>query len=688
MIFDRADVEGVAVLTMATPDSHVNVVDVTLFRELSEQFDAITKDDGVEAIVLISAKVDNFGVGADLDWVDELSRSRRGPNLVEEIHTLMARLYWSRKPLVAAIDGSALGGALELGLACRSIIATPSSTFGLPEVRLGLMPGGGGTVLLPRCVDPPAAVEMLTTGRHVTSARAHELGLVAEIVGSDELVTIAVTTTQEITGLPRDPWTHETDIAEAVDRYGPGGEDAIGRIVDSIRFSADHDLEDALTEERRFFFEQIRTPQARSGIHQFRAERALKRRAGPPREAVAALGVIGAGQMGAGIAATAALNGIHVVVRDVDEQTVERAHDVFKATIDRHGASAVRSVGSWTGGLAWDSHEELNAVIEAVYESETLKSEVLTEVCSSLRTDALIATNTSSLSIAKLATAVDCPDRFLGMHFFSPVDRMRLVELIPHSGTSEEAVRRATDLGRQMRKVPVVVSDSPGFFTSRVYARWLVEGIRLLMEGSSPDAIDRAAGEAGFAAGPMVAIDEASVDLVLAASIGQVASKIMSTRIDVGQVTTGLTTLRSSGLTGRRKGRGFYVYDESGMRTGPNPAIHDVLGIPPRGPREDEMMDRLVLAFVSESLLTWDEGVLCHPDDGDFASVAGIGFPRGLGGPFHYSDQLGPRTLLDQLSRLGPAFPAGITLNELARTESSFSSFKRTSLPPLTSPNR
>ncbi len=474
-----------------------------------------------------------------------------------------------------------------------------------------------------------------------------------------------------------------------------------------------------------------------AAAHLEQAKQALAGLADGVGEPVRQLGVIGGGQMGAGIAATAVSLGLATTVRDVSEESLSRARayrDKVLARTAGEGASRGSSPGGepgrsggesnpggepdltggesdsggepglsdgesnrggepdlaalsgeesdsggepdlaalWTATPGWDHFDRADAVIEAVFELPELKDTVLEDVGGIVGEQALVASNTSAIPIRTLATSVPDPSRFIGMHFFSPVDRMPLVELIPHDGTAAETVTRAAALGRQLGKVGVVVGDAPGFFTSRVYARWLVEGVRLLLDRATVEEIDGAAKTVGFPVGPLRAHDEATLNLVLQASITQVAEPVMADRLDIAAAREALQALVDAGVQGRRQGSGFYRYTD-GRRDGSNPAVAATLGVTPSELPEAVIGERLLLAFASECYLCWDDGTLCHPDDGDVAAVLGIGFPGGLGGPFHFADQTGHAEMVRRCEALGEVrFPPGQTMRHLAEAGGTF----------------
>jgi 3-hydroxyacyl-CoA dehydrogenase/enoyl-CoA hydratase/3-hydroxybutyryl-CoA epimerase len=451
-----------------------------------------------------------------------------------------------------------------------------------------------------------------------------------------------------------------------------------------VRAGVENGVAAGLAAERTAFLELIPSREARARIHLFTAEADIKRRSKTSTAPVETLAVIGGGQMGSGIAATAVSRGLRAVVRDVTDEKLEGARAYLTRVLTRAEPDETRAAqrqAAWSGTTEWVGFDSASAVIEAVFELPELKRETLSAVSAVVSPGTLIATNTSAIPVGSLAGSLTHPELFIGMHFFSPVDRMPLVELVPHSGTAVGTIDRASGLARQLGKVPVVVADFPGFFTSRVYARWLIEGVRLLLDGVEPAQIERGAALAGFPVGPLQACDEATLDLVVKASITQVAEKVMSDRLDIAAARAALERLIAGGIEGRRQGRGFYLY-ENGKRTGLNPAVPSLVAATPASLPDDVVRDRLLLAFASECFLSWDDGTLCHPDDGDVASVLGIGFPRALGGPFHWADSAGLEWVVERAAELGTqAFPVGSTLPALSAAGGFFATSARRPTP-------
>jgi 3-hydroxyacyl-CoA dehydrogenase / enoyl-CoA hydratase / 3-hydroxybutyryl-CoA epimerase len=684
MTIEREDRDGVAVLALASPGRDVNVVDEDMLASLRVRLDEVTADGDVRAVVLTSARPNGLGVGADVAWLPDLAARPDAEDFLAGVADLMLDMVACPKPIVAAVHGTALGGAFELALGAHELLLGASAVVGLPEVGLQLMPGGGGTQLVARFVTPEVAAELLTSGRRVTADEALALGLAARVVPDAELLDAAVARATALA----DGGRRVEDPSEPLDRTG-AGQDAVaarrgalasGRggltraaaaILDVLAVGLREGLRSGLDAERAGFLGLLRSAEARAAVHLFLAEAEVRRRSRGSGPEVERLGVVGAGQMGAGITATAVSRGLRAVVRDQDEAALARAAEVRDGVLARRAPAGGADAGvqAWSATTAWDGFDAVDAVVEAVFELPEVKHAVLADVSAQVPPTALIGTNTSAIPIASLAPSVVAPERFLGMHFFSPVDRMPLVELIPHAGTAPGTVERAAALGRALGKVPVVVGDAPGFYTSRVYARWLIEGVRLLLDGYGVEDVDRAARAAGFPVGPLQAFDEATVLLVLQASIAQVAEHAMAERVDVTAIRTALETLHAAGIEGRRQGRGFYRY-EDGRRTGADPDVLGLLGITPRaadGVDTAHLGERLLLAFASECLLCWDDGTLCHPVDGDVAAVLGIGFPRLLGGPFGWVDELGAAELVRRCEALDArAFDPGARTRALA----------------------
>ncbi|MGM7670564.1 3-hydroxyacyl-CoA dehydrogenase NAD-binding domain-containing protein [Microbacterium sp. A93] len=681
----RIDHDGIAVLTFDYPDRSMNVVDESVFVELREQMRMATEDDTISAVVLTSGKPGAFGAGADVSWLPELVARPGADEFLASVHQLMADIADSPKPYVAAVHGAAFGGALEVALSMHAIVAARGTSLGLPEITLGLIPGGAGTQLIRRFVDTSTALDLLLSGRTVDAAKAQELGLVAAIADDDLLATALATAQRLVDGdTPRAAFGEDanTALAAVAERQNDAVSFAAQAIIDAVRTGIAHGYAAGCAAERSSFVSLVDSAEAKARIHLFTTENDIKRRSRRAGAAFQRVGVVGGGQMGSGIAATAVSRGLSAVVRDMTDDKLDGARSYVDRVLTRSAPSRKDElIANWAGTTGWSGFESADAVIEAVFELPAVKRETLELVSDIVAAETLVATNTSAIPVSSLASAVDSPERFLGMHFFSPVERMPLVELVPHSGTSAETVERAGSLARSLGKLPVVVADKPGFFTSRVYARWLMEGVRLLLDGADPAAVDSAAKAAGFPIGPLQAHDEATLDLVVKASITQVAEPVMADRLKVAAVRGALEALIAAGVEGRRFGAGFYTYQE-GRRTGVNPVVVETLSVTPSEMDQQTIADRLLLAFATECFLCWEDGTILHPDDGDVASVLGIGFPRALGGPYHWAGEQGLDWVIARCAELGEsAFPVGSRLPLLATSGASFATETRLATP-------
>jgi 3-hydroxyacyl-CoA dehydrogenase / enoyl-CoA hydratase / 3-hydroxybutyryl-CoA epimerase len=677
----RADRGDVAVILLDNPERTMNVIDEILIEELGAHVESIESDLSFVAAVLGSAKDGSFGAGADIQWLPILAARPDVDEYLARLHALMYQIVNSKKPYVAAVNGAALGGALEVALATEAIVAVPSAQLGLPESSLGLIPGGAGTQLIRRFVSTQQGLDLMLSAKPLAAAEALEAGLVAQISHPASLLDAAVDLARALaeTGKRRGASVDSDDDARATLQrardHGPGQAGEAGRsIIDATAAGIEMGLDSGCASERTGFIKALRSSDSRALCHLFVAEGDIKRRGRSSGAAIKVLGVVGAGQMGSGIAATAVSRRLEVRLRDISDEKLVDAHTYLEKVMSRGGDDKARKTATsrLRTTTGWDGFADCDAVIEAVFELPELKLATLSTVCDTVSPTALVATNTSAIPIHSLASAVTHPERFLGTHFFSPVDRMPFVEIVPHVGTSPETVSRAARLAGQLGKTHIVVADRPGFFTSRVYARWLIEGIQLLLEGASVSDVDSSAVATGFPVGPLQALDEVTLDLVMKASIIQVAQPVMAKRLDVSAMRDALQQLMDKGVLGRRYGHGFYVY-EGGKRTGPNTEISEILGVSASSARLDEVRERLVLAFASESFLCWDDGTLCHPDDGDVASVRAIGFPRRLGGPFHWADEVGATSVLSLCKAyVDGRFASGETLEILARSGGTF----------------
>jgi 3-hydroxyacyl-CoA dehydrogenase/enoyl-CoA hydratase/3-hydroxybutyryl-CoA epimerase len=681
---ERSDT--ILVATIDAPGQTVNTLGSSLVAEFEHLIATAESDDGVTGVVLISGKPTGFIAGADIEQIAHLG-SAAGEELSRTGQQLLDSLAALKKPTVAAIHGACLGGGLELALACtyRICSSDPSTSLGLPEVQLGLIPGMGGTQRLPRLVGLQVALDMILTGRALRADRALRAGLVHEAVHPSTLREMALQRAaalgqHALSPRSRRPRRVSSVLLEhnAVGRalvFRKARESVIAKThgnypaplvaLDVIRTGYDRGMKAGLRVESRAFGEMLATPQARELIFLFFASNAAKRDPGVPDPApdpreVQRLGVIGAGFMGSGIAAVAARHGTLVRMQDTDTVRIGKGlsavREILHEGLSRHRITHHQfedQLALASGTTDYSGIGASDLVIEAVFEDLDVKRQVLREAEMRIRSDAVYASNTSTIPITQIARAAEHPERVLGMHFFSPVHRMPLLEVITTADTTAEATVTAVAYGKQLGKTVIVVRDAPGFYTTRILSAYMNEAGRLLDEGTRVEDIDAALVAFGFPVGPVTLLDEVGIDVggkvagVLAQAYGARMIPADSMRRAV-----------QAGRTGRKGGRGFYHYDAHGERGKVDETVYADAG--PRhgaGVPPNEITERCVLAMVNEALLALQDEVLRSPRDGDLGAVFGLGFPPFRGGPFRYVDAVSAGEVLDRMEDLDSRFP-------------------------------
>ena len=679
---------GIAVVTLDVPGAPVNTLSTTVAQEFDGLLTRLEDDPLVRAVVLISGKADNFIAGADIEEFTRLRTAEEATALSRRAQELMNRVAASRKPVVAAIHGSCLGGGFELALACHWRVATdhPKTQLGLPEVQLGLIPGAGGCNRLPRLIGARAALDIILGGKSERAAKARKLGLADELVHPAILLDVAVQAASRLSGGAPPARPRKRGIAGMLlDGTAPGRalvfrmarKQVLAKTgghypaplaaLDTVRVSLSRGMEAGLAYEALRFGELAVTEVSRHLVNIFFATTALKKDDGVPPGAVAALapveriGVVGAGFMGAGIAGTAALNAeVAVRMRDADLPRVGKglrtATGILDERLKRRRLSRPeyqRLAALISGAADASGFRGADLVIEAVFEDLEVKRGVLKELEDTLAPEAVIATNTSTIPIADIAAGAEHPERVLGMHFFSPVEKMPLLEVIPHEGTSARTVATAVRFGRRMGKTVVVVGDLPGFWVNRILTPYLNEAGILLMEGAPMDAIDRVMTRFGFPVGPVTLLDEVGLD------VAQKAAAVMHGAFGARLAPSDLVrSMTADGRLGRKNGRGFYRYEE-GKRRGPDDSVYAIAGVT-KQPNIDEpwVERRLVFSMLNEAALAEADGVIRSPRDGDIGAIFGIGFPPFRGGPLRMIDSIGATQVVRTLRELGDAHGA------------------------------
>src|SRR5687767_3721974 len=681
--------DGVAILTFDLPNEPVNKFNRQVKDEMLALFDRLEKDASVKAAVLLSGKKDIWVAGADIEEFLELTTAAEAERLSRDGQQMLDKLESLRVPVVAAIHGACLGGGLEAALACAYRIASdhPKTVLALPEVKLGLIPGAGGTQRLPRLIGLRAALDMILTGKTVRAKQAKRSGLIDEMVHPAMLRQIAVRRARElgngerkrtVRGVSRDAMGVLLDgnrlgralvfrkAREETLKETRGHYPAPLAALRAVEAGFDIGFHGGLAEEATLFGEMAATTVSKQLIFLFFATTDLKKDPGVPEPApdplpIERLGIIGAGFMGAGIASVAAPEGTIVRLKDADTGRVAKGLAAARQVLEeklrkRHITRQVfeDQVALITGTTDYSGFASVDLVVEAVFEDIAVKHQVLREVEQLLPERSIFASNTSTIPITRIAQAAARPDRVVGMHFFSPVHKMPLLEVIVTERTAPEVTATVVAYGKQIGKTTVVVRDGPGFYANRILSPYINEAGKLLDEGAPVDEIDAALMDFGFRVGPITLVDEVGIDI--AGKAGNIIADAFGSRMAPSQ---SLQRVVSAGRYGRKGKKGFYLYDEQGKKGGVDPTVYDLLptGRSRRRIPADEIRQRTVLAMVNEAARCLEEGILRSARDGDIAAVFGIGFPPFRGGPFRYMDSVGIADIVAQLEELNGRFP-------------------------------
>ncbi|HEX7062766.1 MAG TPA: 3-hydroxyacyl-CoA dehydrogenase NAD-binding domain-containing protein [Woeseiaceae bacterium] len=684
----QIDGDGVALLTIDVPDRPMNVMTPEFLADLATAVERVTTDDAIRGAVIASGK-DAFMAGADLHELVVTFAERDPQALLAACRGLQAtlrRMETGGKPFAAAINGTALGGGLEVCLACHYRVAADREglVLGQPEVQVGLIPGGGGTQRLPRLIGIEPALRLITEGRHVKPAEARHLGFIDAVVPAAEAVEAArqwVLANPEAT----QPWDRKGfKVPGGAGLMHPGvvqtlvvGSALVQKqthhnypapitVLSAVYEGTVLPIDRALEIEAKYFVSLLMDPVSRNMmrtlfVNKNAADKLVRRPKGPEKRKVGKLGVLGAGMMGAGIAYVSARAGMQVVLLDVSTAKAEAGKDYSRKLLAKaveRGKTSSDDAGSVLDRIRTTSaYEDLagcDLVIEAVFEERKIKADVTAKAEAQLAERAVFASNTSTLPITGLAEASSRPEQFIGIHFFSPVDKMPLVEIIVGERTGEVAIAQALDYVQQLKKTPIVVNDSRGFYTSRVFSVFSREGIRMLAEGVNPALIENVAKQAGMPVGPLAVTDEVSLELSwhitqqTMADLGD--AYVASPADDVVRL-----FVEDLGRKGRKAGAGFYDYPE-GQEKRLWPGLAEHYPHAAVQPEPTEVRKRLLYSQALETVRCLEEGVVTHPADADIGSVFGWGFPPYTGGTLSFIETVGLPAFVAEADRLAEAY--------------------------------
>lgn len=703
--------DGVAILSMDIPGEPVNTLKQDFAQDFTSVLDKLEGDADIKAIVFTSGKKDSFVAGADITMLDSVNTVADGEAVSRAGQAAMNRIESFPKPIVAAIHGVALGGGCELALACHGRVASDSSKtkLGQPECQLGLLPGAGGTQRLPRLIGVQPALDLMLTGKQVDAKKARKLGLVDDVVPEPILIETAAELALSLVGkkperpsffdslrdresltelaLTKNPLGRKVLFDQAkkqLHKTTRGNYPAQDRIIECVKVGLEKGFKAGLEEEARGFGELLTTPESSNLISLFFATTTLKKDTGvddpavKPRK-VHKVGMLGAGLMGAGIAyVTTALAKIPVRLKDRDADGVLAGLRYVRGIIDgrvkRRRLSPTEAdllMLQTTGTTDYSGFQDADVVIEAVFEDLELKRRMVRDVEESGKADVIFASNTSSLPITKIAEGSSHPETVIGMHYFSPVHKMPLLEIIVTDKTADWVTATCVDLGKRQGKHVIVVRDGVGFYTSRVLSPMMNEAAHLFSAGVPIEKIDRAMLDWGFPVGPVKLTDEVGIDV--GAKVGKIMHEAFGDRL---LAPDGMHKLIEDDRLGRKNKRGFYLY--GGKEKGVDPTVYDVLGIQPTNTSvtSEEIAWRCALAFVNEACRCFEEGILRSARDGDVGAVFGLGFPPFRGGPFRFVDAVGVDSIVSRLKALerehGPRFAPAQVLVDMAAAGQTF----------------
>ena len=671
----------VAVITLDSPP--VNALSFNVRDGLFEGFKAAIADPAATAIVLICAGR-TFIAGAD---ISEFGGAQKGASLFE----VQAMMESSPKPVVAAIHGTALGGGLEVALCAHYRIAVPSARCGLPEVNLGLLPGAGGTQRLPRIAGPRRALEMMTSGTHVPAQECLAMGLVDELAGEDTLRADAVAYARrmaaegaplaKISDRPVDPMSADEFAAfRTANARKFRGFLAPEAIIQTVEAAVNLPFAEGMKVERELFTGLVTSAESAAQRYVFFAEREVWKIPDVPAATatipVASVGIIGAGTMGGGIAMNFANAGIPVTIVETQQEALDRGLGVVRANYERSARNGrfpiedvERRMGLITGSLSIDDVAAVDMVIEAVFERMDIKKEVFAKLDAVCRPGAVLATNTSALNIDEIAAATQRPESVIGLHFFSPANVMRLIEVVRADHTSLEVINTSMQIAKKIGKIAALVGVCPGFVGNRMLAQRGREAQALLDEGAMPWDVDRALYEFGFAMGPFQMIDLAGLD------IGWVKERSAGATIR--------DRLCELDRRGQKNGAGYYDYDAD-RNPSPSPVTEGIVrefaaksGRAPRAFTTDEIVERLIYPMINEGAKILEEGKAIRSSDIDIIWINGYNWPAYRGGPMYYADHIGLDVVLARLRELeasaGPQWTPAPLLERLADDGKKFS---------------
>jgi len=678
---------GIAHLVMDVVDDTMNTLKAEFAGQVTGVLAEIKADTSITGVVLCSGKKDSFVAGADINMLNDCKSKEEVVALSRQGQMILSQLEQLNIPLVAAINGACLGGGLELAMACHARVCSdnPKTALGLPEVQLGLLPGGGGTQRLPKLVGVQKALDMMLTGKQLRAKQALKVGLVNDIVPNS--ILIATAEKMALAGNFKQAVKFKTSLVnkflegtsvgrgivykqakKSVLSKTKGNYPAPVKIIDCVKTGLEQSPAKGYQIEAEHFAELVMSAESAQLRNLFFATTEMKKEQGVADvmpEKITKAGVLGGGLMGGGIAfVTATKAGIPARIKDISHQGISHAikysYDLLNKKVKRRfmrKSEMQKQVSMITGCVDYSGFKEVDIVVEAVFENLELKQNMVVEIEQQAKESTIFASNTSSLPIGNIAAKAARPENVIGLHYFSPVDKMPLVEIIPHLSekgcTSDQTISTTVAFAKKQGKTPIVVKDKAGFYVNRILAPYMNEAAILLLAGEPIDKVDKALVNFGFPVGPMQLLDEVGIDV--GAKIGPILQAGLGERF---AAPSAFSKLLDDGRLGKKANKGFYLYGKRAkkgfMQKGKqvDESIYSLLNIKPAGNLSlDEIAKRCTYMMLNEAARCVDEGIVRNTRDGDIGAIFGIGFPPFLGGPLRYIDKIGAQSLVAQLTQ-------------------------------------
>ena len=693
--------DSVAIITLDLPGEKVNKLNESMMDEFSSFLDDLESNDELIGAVLISGKKETFIAGADIDMFQARDTAEEIEQLSKDGHKILNRIADFKKPIAVAVHGSCMGGGLELSLACHYRVCSNSSKtiFALPELKLGILPGTGGTQRLPRLIGLQNSLPYMLAGKNIYTRQAKRMGLVDEVTHKDAIEKAAIKGVHKISEgkferKDKRPFMHKLLEGNPIGRsiifsqarkktaaQTKGNYPAPPKIIDAVEYGYKNGLKKGLENETVLFGELGATQESRNLVNLFFGMTASKKVPNPDLvKPVKKIGVLGAGLMGSGIAEVSVDKGDYRVL--LKDQTIENAakgeQGIWKSLNDKAKKRIIteferdQTASKVTGVDSYDGFNAVDVVIEAVFEDLELKRNIVKQIESSTPDHTIFASNTSSLPISEIAKGAKRPENIIGMHYFSPVQKMPLLEIITTDETADWVTQTAFQVGVNQGKNVIVVGDGPGFYTTRILAPYMNEALLLLEERASIEFLDKIMKDFGYPVGPMALFDEVGIDV--GAHVAETMAPMFSER--GVKATSKADELLEAGFKGRKNKMGMYKYN-SGKKKEVNTEVYSYFGGSNRSNPDKEIAQlRMALTMINEAAWCLEEGILKSPTDGNLGAILGLGFPPFLGGPFRYIDQQGAQNVVDRLNsyvdQFGPRFKPAQILVDYAKEGKRF----------------